>query len=252
MYRHNTGCLSCYNNKIHSQDRFRVSCDISKRKAIDNNKTPTVQTTSAIVSGLQVQETLKCLCNINPQYGKEIYIDGRLGKYLSYTLPVDKNCWSHLGEPYRNAVVKSNLSNKDSLETVLRWGEKLGYGTLTLEDEKVMKHFVTEVHCPGCGVIIQVNKPLFSTSHDEWYCENCREKQSYAIQYDNAIDDITCSSFSLSYTPETLLKKTLEELGIPGFHVIKFINEKNDECMFAELYADFESVLPELFSKKCK
>ena len=247
MNGHNCGCYACYAPDYKYEDRFRMSCDATKKKAVSAGKMPTVQTASAIVAGMQVQEVLKIVCGMNPQFGVELHFQGTANMFNKFNMPIDPNCMCHMSDA-RQSVMETAYSYKTTLREFLQYTTALGFDVLTMEDEK-LGNFITKVKCPNCGCERVINQPMYKIFSNDFYCGNCRKSGLFE---ENFYVDIVSSSiyrFSLAETPDYILDMTLENLGIPAFHVVATMNSATEEYCYFELSDDIKTVMPNYFNK---
>lgn len=248
MKGHSHGCYQCHAAAYKFEDRFRQSCDITKKKAEAEGKMATVQCTSAIVSGIQVQEALKVICNINPEFGVELHFQGTANLFNKFKINIDDNCWCHLLDPREN-VHETPLSADNSLREFLEYTSSMGYTRLDINDfEDHLRNLVTWARCPNCGKEIKVFRPMFKVFYDDFYCKDCRNA-SQKEKYHNNIDDISLYSYSLTETDCEILDMSLNNIGIPYFHVLPVINPDTDETAYFELTGDMVRMIP-AYSKK--
>lgn len=246
MKGHAYGCYACFANESKFQERFRQSCDLLKRKVAKEGKAATVQCTSAIIAGMQVQEALKILCNMNPQYGTEMYFQGTLNQFSKFHSSIDPDCVHH-SIPARTDVKETPLSCHNTLREFLDYSGGQGYPVLSVADDK-LRNFVSWASCPGCGKKVRIYQPLFKVHTDDLYCPRCREA-NVGENYLNFVDDISLLNFSLADTPADILDLTLKELGIPPFHVLCVQSADGEQSAFLELTRDAAEVLPAYAAK---
>ena len=244
MKGHEFGCYACFAPPYKFEDRFRNSCDITKKKAAAAGKAATVQTASAIVSGLQVQEALKVVCDMNPEFGIELNYQGTYHGFGKYRMRVDPDCTCHQLSPRTN-IRETPLSNRNTLREFLAYTSARGFRELSLLDDK-LRDFIVSVECPACGKERRIFRPLYQVFHDDFYCDSCRNS---AVQKYDRVDKMV--DFSLEATPDEILDLTLEELGVPAFHVLSVYDPESEDyaCAYFELTGDLERVLPEYAQK---
>ena len=253
MKGHSYGCYQCHATDYKFEDRVRQSCDYTKKKAESEGKMATVQCTSAIVSGIQVQEALKVVCNINPEFGVELHFQGTANLFNKFKMNIDEKCWCHLLDT-RNAVYETPLSANDSLREFLEFTSNMGYSHLKIDSfEDYLRNFVTYVKCPGCGKEIKVFRPMYKLFSEDFYCEKCRntpgEEKYYNYNIKDIMEEISLNSYSLSETDDTFLDMTLNSLGIPYFHVLPVINPDTEKTGYFELTGDMNLVIPAYTNK---
>lgn len=247
-YPHSS-CLECgMDSKDIARERMiRYSCDVFKKRAVQEGHAATVLISTAIVSALQVQEAIKALHHLNGvelevpiQYGKKYYYQGMNHLFEQIKVPLKEDCPSHfsIGE-----VIEAPLSFNDTLGDVLeKIRALLGYDCVI--DTYPDSAFVTMAKCINCHTDITVDKPMAEIYSDELYCSNCNKSDAngYTPEY-TAVD-----MFDRETTDKHLLDYTLENLGIPALHVLT-IRAKNDNSnvKYVELTADLNKVLPNTF-----
>lgn len=253
MKGHSYGCYACNAAAYKLEDRFRMSCNVTQKKAAAQGKIATVQCASAIASGMQVQEAMKVLCGMNPEYGIEIHYQGLGGFMDKFRIPRDENCIHHL-QPERSEVIETPLSADNTLKEFLEYTafyEKQHYEAgercdiLTVASDK-LRNFVTDVRCPSCGKTVRIYKPLYRVYEADFYCSECGSDPVKAREhnFENAVTSTAVLAYSLESTPEILQKLTLKELGIPALHVLAVRNEEGTREHYYELTGDLEAVMP--------
>lgn len=248
MKGHSYGCYQCHAAAYKFEDRFRQSCDITKKKAEAQGKMATVQCTSAIVSGMQVQEALKVICNIKPEFGVELHFQGTANLFNKFKMGIDDNCWCHLLDARVN-VMETQISASNSLRDFLTYTSSLGYTILEINDfEDHLRNFVTYAKCPGCGKNVKIFSPMFKVFSEDFYCTECKKKQ-VSNKFINVMDDISLSRYSLAETSDDILNMSLNHLGIPYFHVLPVTNPETRETAYFELKGDIERMMP-AYAKK--
>lgn len=248
MKGHSYGCYQCYAADYKFEDRFRQSCDLTKKKAEAEGKMATVQCTSAIVAGIQVQEALKVVCNMNPEFGVELHFQGTANLFDKFKMNIDDNCWCH-NLDVRTEIMETPFSASNSLREFLEYTTSLGYTSMELWDDK-LRNFVTYVKCPGCGKEVKIFEPMFKVYSDDFYCDECKGSGVSDV-HANIVDEISLYTYSLAETEKEILDMPMNSLGIPYFHVLPVTNLETGETMYFELSGDMERVMP-AYSKKTK
>jgi len=217
--------LPCYECNATEQQikaaRKRYSCDDFKRTVIDEGKMPTVQITSSIISGIQVQEAVKLLSGQKVDSGKKIYFQGRVNDFDVLTLLERQDC---IGHPSYPEIILLPLSNsvtlRDFLEFVTR--EELSGVGATL-DFRGDRTFVRSVSCKSCGTEINLNQPSFRIFDTQTICTNCKNNGINVYdknRSEQTSSKLTVSEFNLAQTSEDLLSMSLWDLGVPYRHVV--------------------------------
>ena len=244
-----SSCLECgMDSKAIAKERMvRYSCDVFKKRAIQEGHAATILISTAIVSALQVQEAIKALHKMNGielevpiQYGKKYYYHGMNHLFEQMQIPYKEDCPAHFSF---DKVTETPLTSKFKLrEALTALRELLGYPCII--DTYPDSAFVTKAKCISCHKEIWVNRPMSDIFSDELYCSDCAKSDEggYTPEY-SAVD-----LFSEDMPEEYLLYYTLEQLGIPPLHIL-CVREKgnNDNVKYIELTGDLDKVLPNTF-----
>lgn len=246
MKGHAYGCYECFAPPYKFEGRHRQSCNITQKNAELEGKVATVQSTSAIVSGMQVQEALKIICNMNPEFGVELHFQGTANLFNKFKMNIDENCMCHSLDS-RQTIINTPLSASNTLREFLEYTSKVGFSSISLLEDH-LRNFITYAKCPNCGKSVKVFQPMFKVYAKDFYCENCAGK-NMKENYSNSIPEISLYSYSLDETDNEILDMSLNNLGIPFFHVLPVLNPETEEIAYFELTGDIGHVLPE-YSKK--
>ncbi len=244
-----SSCLECgMDSKDIARERMiRYSCDVFKKRAIQEGHAATVLISTAIVSALQVQEAIKALHQSNGielevpvQYGKKYYYQGMNHLFEQMKVPFKQDCPAHFSIEH---VVETQLSSTDRLGDVLQFLRNLlGYDCVI--DTYPDSAFVTRAKCINCHKDITLNKPMSEIYSDELYCEKCNKSDASGYTSDYSAIDI----FSGDMDEQYLMDYSLEQIGIPPLHVITVRERGNDENVkYVELTGDIRRVLPNTF-----
>lgn len=241
-----SSCLECgMDAKDIAHERMvRYSCDVFKKRAVQEGHAATVLISTAIVSALQVQEAIKALHQKNGlelelpiQYGQKYYYQGMNHLFLQMKVPFKDDCSAHFSF---DEVIEAPFSAKSTLgKTLSALEELLGYECVI--DTYPDSAFVTTAKCTICKKEITLNKPMSEIYQDELYCDDCPkgENDGYTSEY-TAIDMFGKDSMLLDYT--------LEQLGIPLLHVLTIRSKEDDsKVKYVELTGDLNAVLPNTF-----
>lgn len=206
----------------------RYSCDYAKLKAFDEDKMPTTQITSAIVSAIQVQEAIKFLCGQEVAVGKKIYFQGKNNDFDIFTKQPNNSCTAHASYPNVISIpLDISVRLKDFLVFISDNKYSKNGASLDFRGDRT---FVKKANCRTCSSEIELMRPTYRIDAEEFICSNCREGgQSYATTDINTetkkeIQEV----FNLDNTDETLLNYTLQQLGVPHMHIIAVISKENE------------------------
>lgn len=244
-----SSCLECGmdSRDIARERRIRYSCDVFKKRAIQEGHAATVLISTAIVSALQVQEAIKALHNLNGidlevpvQYGKKYYYQGMNHLFEQMKVPFKEDCSAHFSF---SDIIETQLSSEDKLGDVLNELKEL-FGYDCVIDTYPDSSFVTRAKCIRCHRYIAVNKPMFEIYSDELYCDNCPKTDTIGYTPDYSAVDL----FSADMEEQYLMHYSLEQIGIPPLHILTVREKGNDENVkYVELTRDLNRVLPNTF-----
>jgi adenylyltransferase/sulfurtransferase len=206
----------------------RYSCDYAKLKAFEEDKMPTTQITSAIVSAIQVQEAIKFLCGQNVVIGKKIYFQGKSNDFDIFSKKIDENCIAHASYP---DVTEIPLDIHSTLQDFLNYISQEKYsGQGAFLDFRGDRTFIKTVSCRTCSDNIDIMRPTFRIDAEEFICQNCRKSGNTYSQTDSntLTKKETQEVFSLENTNEGLLNFTLHQLGVPHVQILAVLDRKNE------------------------
>ncbi len=217
--------------------RMRYACDDFKKRMFSEQKMPTVQISSAIVSALQVQEAIKIILGKKALTGKKIYFQGTTGDFEVIKMREDPNCLAHATY---DEVIETNLTNAVNVRDFLIFvsdSEHSGENAVLTFD----RQFLRSITCEHCGKKTLFNKPAFRLFIDEVKCSDCSENvDRNNFEY---IDELSFESEG------SLLDLTLEDIGIPRLHIIS-VRSVNGEYKYYELSGDKVNIMPLISSKE--
>ncbi|MEW6733236.1 MAG: ThiF family adenylyltransferase [Acidobacteriota bacterium] len=225
------------------------SCENVRKRFLQQERMPTVQVTSALISALQVQEAIKLLHNQQPAIGKRIVFNGLTNGYSTITLQPLDECLAHgcYGEIYELPLAARTTTLAQLFEAV---EDRLGPGT-TID---LARRFILEIRCRFCGRILKLMRPAHRIFDDELICQQCHEMGHRAANErvetlaQESTDNIYVKSVSRltrQHTAVELLSLTLRDLGVPPLQIISATDPKGRQLAF-ELTADVADVLGEL------
>jgi adenylyltransferase/sulfurtransferase len=224
----------------------RYSCDARKKRAIAENKIPTIQTLSSIIAGIQVQEAMRLLHDDCSMIGKMISYDGtqnRLEMSTSYPLKEHDEFHGHGTYVGENVEKLYQVSVNNTLEYFLSSTELLGLDFDLLFSTRKGHDFVTHAHCKICSNDFDVNLPRFRIYADQFNkCPHCG-----AVQPDDVIDPdklvITfegISQLNQNNLSENFLGMRLIDFGFAPLDIIEVV--QNGKFRYFELSADHNTL----------
>ncbi|AXG72389.1 sulfur carrier protein ThiS adenylyltransferase [Kordia sp. SMS9] len=224
--------LPCYEcnltpNQLANSNK-RYSCDQAKLKAFEEDKMPTTQITSAIVSAIQVQEAVKFLCGQEVAIGKKIYFQGKNNDFDIFSKNINESCTAHASYPNVTELsLDVHIKLKDFLEHITQ-DEFSGEGASL--DFRGDRSFIKSVSCRTCDSQIKLMRPTFRIDAEEFICKKCKDGGSNYSKTDKEIQThkISQEQFSLENSDEELLNFTLHQLGVPHMQILAVLNQQNE------------------------
>lgn len=226
----------------------KASCGKTAISDLKAGKIPTIQVASAIVSGLQAQETVKYVCGKTVEWGKNYYFQGTKNAFEFSNMRHDEDCM-HNEIPLSEDVIELHqMTNRATMRELLQAIEALpgvcGHITVDLSDEQG-RDYIKSAMCIYCGEETLVGTPRFRFKDEMAICPRCRE----AATHDEPSEPITNTMKYYSLNDEDVLDLTLDRLGIPPLHVLHAFDEEDNEFM-VELTGDLPLIAPCNFGKK--
>ena len=182
---------------------LRYSCPLLKQEDILQGKVPTAPTIASIIGGIQVQEALKLIHGLPAAEGTALVFNGAANRFYQTKYPHREDCLSH---EYYESILEAPCGNSTSLTEVITWvesetGEKI-------ECLQLDRDFLVSLKCPSCEVVVEVGEPRCLVTADRGLCPECQMPMQSETEF--AIE-----------SGSELAKRSLSELGIPGYDVIK-------------------------------
>ena len=219
---------ACFECTLTDQARqslsVRYSCPLLARQNILQGKVPTTPTISSIIGGMQSQEALKLIHNMDVEAGKVIHFNGMTNEMHTTSYVAKEDCESHW--IYGEIIELPLRADTTTIEAMMKIvNADLGPNALLDLDQEL----ILSLECTSCKTLENILRPISEISFESAHCPNCdvlRETQM---------------THSLS-GKEPFKHRTLASIGVPPLHILRAYNEK--EFRFYELTGD----LPEAFS----
>ena len=247
-----TSCYQCNATEEQlAQSRLRYSCDDFKRAMLAQDKVPTVQIASALVSALQVQEAMKLICEQRANKGRKVIFEGLINDFDNLELPLNPKCLAHVSFP---AITSLPISNKISLRGFLGFVSQPEFsGEGAILDFRGDRTFVVSVNCRSCGTPIEFLKPSFRIYDTDTICSTCKSQGIELSSFDakSVAEKVILPEFGLEKTDSFILDKSLYELGVPFLHILT-VRSKSGHEKYYELALDEEVILPSISKAKSK
>lgn len=227
------------------------SCENVRKRYLQQERMPTVQVTSALISALQTQEAIKILHNQQPAFGKRIVFNGLTNGYSAIILQPLDECLAHgRYEEIKELPLSAHQHTLAELLTAL--DAYLGTD-VTIE---LGRRFISEIRCRYCGKNLSLMRPAHRIFDDELICQDCHQGRSdsthtnaerIASFTNNTPDDNYVQSIAQldHQSPPELQALKLWDLGMPPLHIFTARNSQGVSLTF-ELSADAPSILGSL------
>lgn len=219
---------ACFECTLTDQARqslsVRYSCPLLARQNILQGKVPTTPTISSIIGGMQSQEALKIIHNMDVEAGKVIHFNGMTNDMHTTSYVAREDCESHW--IYGDIIELPLRADTTTIEAMMKIvNADLGTNALLDLDQEL----ILSLECPNCKTVENILRPISEISFESAHCPNCDVLRE------------TNMTHSLS-GKEPFKHRTLASIGVPPLHILRAYNEK--EFRFYELTGD----LPEAFS----
>jgi adenylyltransferase/sulfurtransferase len=207
---------------------IRYSCPLLRREDLLEGKVPTAPTISSIIAGLQTQEALKVLHGLPVAAGKAMIFNGVANTFYTTAYPYKEDCLSH--ESYGDPIPLP-LGNKATAAELFDAVEESGeFGGLEmLISLELDRDLVASLDCESCGTSRPIFRPRVAVGMKEAECPKChatcRPKMIHQVRRFGEYAD-----------------RTLADLGIPPFDVVKISVEESYGPRFFLLSGDAGTV----------
>jgi adenylyltransferase/sulfurtransferase len=234
------------------------SCENVRKRFLKEERMPTVQITSALVSALQVQEAIKLLHNQFPALGKRIAINGLTNNYAVINLQPYENCLAH--GTYETIIELPLQAQTNTL------GELAALVVAQLGPQAVIdlgRRFIQEIRCRQCSEWVKLMRPAHRVYDDELICQGCRQNwqhpQTAVDRATHRLETFTPKNFDVANSeylrslsqisvpdiPPDWQKLSLWDLGMPPLHIFTAHNPQGDQITL-ELTGDLTTVFADL------
>ncbi len=229
------------------------SCENVRKRYLLQERMPTVQVTSALISALQVQEAIKLLHAQQPVVGKRIAFNGLTNSYATISLQPFEQCMAH-GHYEEICELPMTARTTTVAELFTAIEDRLGTGAIL----DLGRRFILEIKCRYCGRRLELMRSAHRIFDDELICQNCHEMGHHAAteRMDSLLQTVqdqtyvrSLTRFSREQMPGELAKFTLWQLGIPPLQILSATAISGRTVAF-ELSGDSDEVLGELAKKE--
>lgn len=199
---------ACYECAMTDMDyqliSLRYSCPLLKQEDILQGKVPTAPTIASIIGGMQVQEALKIIHDMPLDDGQAMVFNGAANRFYKTEYQVKEDCLSH--ETYFEVteldVTASGTTVKELFAAVLA---ETGNEPDCL---RLDRDFLVALECRTCEKETPIGKPTCLVDAKQGVCAECSQPMT-----PQTINSIEADSEHLD--------KTLSEVGIPAYDIVK-------------------------------
>ena len=231
----------CYECGLSDQQlalaRQRWSCDNVKRLHVQQARAPTVQVTSSIISGIQVQECVKHLCSSGAVPGQRLWFDGASNQFEVFTLRPRPGCEMHASF---DRVVDLDLSNAMTVRAALQRLTAAGFGDRAVIDTQGLRPFVTVAGCRLCGRGIDLYRPQHTLTEQDLVCSAIHDDGPAEAGPETPVAKTVLGAFDAA-TEARVLDMTLAEVGIAAADIVGVFD--GVAWRYVRLAADIERAL---------
>lgn len=229
-----------------AQSRYD-SCEQVKKRYVAEERMPTVQVTSALVSALQAQEAVKILHGEPVAYGARLAYNGATHGFHRITLPPDDHCLAHgrfedIIELDCSALETMVGELLDVLESRFGEGVRVELGS----------RFIRRIRCRNCGNWIAFDRPAHRIFDDELNCGRCHEPadgseglpEAGGSDYVEAVTGFSRGNFGGEPVSNKIASLYLWDVGIPPLHILN-VADASGNRFACELTRDLKTVFSE-------
>lgn len=232
-------CYECgLSDRQLSLARQRWSCDNVKRLHVQQARAPTVQVTSSIISGIQVQECVKHLCSNGAVAGQRLWFDGASNQFEIFNLRPRQGCEMHASF---DRIVDLDLSNAMTVRAALRRLAAAGFGDRPVLDTQGLRPFVAVAGCRLCGKAIDLYRPQHVLTERDLVCDAVHSDEAAQDTGEMPVAKTVLGAFSEAATEARILDMTLAEVGIAAADIVGVLD--GTSYRYVRLAADIERAL---------
>ena len=204
---------------------LRYSCPLLKQEDILQGKVPTAPTIASIIGGMQVQEALKIIHELPSIDGAALVFNGAANRFYETQYPIKEDCLSH--ETY-DEPIELDLSAAET--TVCQLFEAVGKATGNSSTRlRLDRDFLLSLNCRTCESELPIGEPTCLVDAKRGLCSECQQPMT-----PNTINSIDAEGDHGEH-----LGKTLRQVGIPDYDIVKV--ESESDVAFVLLGKDRDS-----------
>jgi len=207
---------------------MRRSCNLLSRDQMENGKTPTTPTVSAIIAGVQCQEAVKMLHGLETIAGKGWVFNGIATDAYTIDYQRKSDCYSH--DTLSQIIsLDAGVDDITARELLSRAREMLGPDAFL----ELARDVLEKLTCTNCKRAESIFASLGKVSADKARCPHC-----------GGVRDV--ATFFKIRGDETFLDQPLSRIGVPPFDIV--IARNAEQSIGFELAGDAKKVLGPLLN----
>jgi adenylyltransferase/sulfurtransferase len=164
---------ACYECAMTENDyrliNLRYSCPLLRQEDMLAGKVPTAPTISSIIGGMQVQEALKLIHDLEVAPGVACVFNGVTNQFYQTKFQRREDCLSH--ETFES-VIEAPLSHRDRLQDLFEFGKAHIGGPVQL---RLDRDLVVDIHCAPCNERRPVMRARQAVNVTDAACPTCNE-----------------------------------------------------------------------------
>ncbi len=221
----------CYECTMSEMDwkllQKRRSCNLLAREEMEKGKTPTTPTISSIIAGVQCQEAIKILHNLESIAGRGWVFNGLTTDSYLVEYQKKEECYSH--DAIEEFVSLEGGTDKVTVGNLLEHARSsLGPQTVL----EINRDMLEKLVCPKCRAEEFFFTSLGKTGQSMAFCPDCPGTRREVITFHSITGN------------ESFLDKTFAQIGVPEFDIITARNQ--ERCVGYEFSGDAPEVLGSL------
>lgn len=213
----------------------RNSCSGYKVKDVNLAKIPTIQVSAAMAGVLVATELIKYLDGKDRIRNKMLLYFGLTYETMICSYNRNPKCVIH--DEQVDIITHRSNENETIGELINKLEQELGGNILlTLPDE-----FIISGKCHICGKTILYNKRRSEVWDEERWCDDCKSKyENYEHIIEYASDIVKIPKEITSNSPQYILSKKLNDVGVPQNDILSVMHIVNKDCKNIFLYLKTE------------
>ena len=221
-------CYECTMSEIDWQLlNKRRSCNLLTRDEMQGGKTPTTPTISSIIAGIQCQEAIKLLHNMESIAGKGFVFNGTTCDSYLIEYSANEDCMSH--DPPEEIIALPKRSDEMTVAELFALAtERLGEGAELEFGRDILEKLV----CPHCNAEEEVFASLGKVRLSQGVCPKCEK-------------DREVKTFYMVRRDASFMDKTFAQIGVPKFDIVWARNQAT--LVGFEFASDAPDVLDSLY-----